>query len=237
MSLDDLSLTGLGTWLYLPAIYFLGVAFSPPQSAPSKKEKQFEKDSVYGKAEKLQIGISIIKWALTSAFLLEILLTAVPGLRSYFKSSEDVQIGGASAQLVQTSLILIILGGLIRGWCYRSLGSFFTWEIAIRSEHKLITTGPYSFVRHPSYVGIWLTILGTVIYLNSSETWLHWTVLRPSGIIGSGCRLVYNLWSLLWFSVIAFRATQEDRIMAKNFGQEWIEWSSRVKWFFIPGIY
>ncbi|CAF4350854.1 unnamed protein product, partial [Rotaria sordida] len=32
-----------------------------------------------------------------------------------------------------------------------TLGAFFTFELTIRSTHKLIKTGPYAYVRHPSY--------------------------------------------------------------------------------------
>ncbi|CAF1457475.1 unnamed protein product, partial [Rotaria sordida] len=31
-----------------------------------------------------------------------------------------------------------------------TLGAFFTFELTIRSTHKLIKTGPYAYVRHPS---------------------------------------------------------------------------------------
>ncbi|KAM5531771.1 hypothetical protein V8D89_014541 [Ganoderma adspersum] len=31
---------------------------------------------------------------------------------------------------------------------------FFTFEVIIKDDHKLITSGPYSYVRHPSYTGI-----------------------------------------------------------------------------------
>src|ERR1700761_1780631 len=50
-------------------------------------------------------------------------------------------------------LCMVILGGLFRLWAQNSLGRFFTFEVTIKPDHKLITTGPYSLVRHPSYLG------------------------------------------------------------------------------------
>lgn len=39
-------------------------------------------------------------------------------------------------------------GGLIRLASYRALGKLFTFELSIRKDHKLITSGPYSMVRY-----------------------------------------------------------------------------------------
>ena len=52
------------------------------------------------------------------------------------------------------------LGGLIRYKCYRALGTMFTFEMSIRKDHMLVTSGPYSIVRHPGYTGIFLVIIG-----------------------------------------------------------------------------
>lgn len=56
------------------------------------------------------------------------------------------------------------LGGFIRYFCYRELGRLFTFELSLRADHKLVTTGPYSVVRHPGYLGVILCISGVVIW-------------------------------------------------------------------------
>ncbi|CAJ0838843.1 2314_t:CDS:2 [Entrophospora sp. SA101] len=43
-----------------------------------------------------------------------------------------------------------VFGALLRLWCYRSLDEFFTFDIKVQKDHKLITTGPYSLLIHPS---------------------------------------------------------------------------------------
>jgi len=39
----------------------------------------------------------------------------------------------------------------------------FTFEMSIRKNHKLITSGPYAIVRHPSYVGVILVASGLML--------------------------------------------------------------------------
>ena len=62
---------------------------------------------------------------------------------------------------------MIILGGYIRFICFRALGRLFTFEMSIRDEHELITDGPYSIVRHPSYTGAVLTLMGIICWHSS----------------------------------------------------------------------
>ena len=57
-------------------------------------------------------------------------------------------------------VILFILGLVIRWTAIIHLGRFFTVNVAIAEDHQLITTGPYRYVRHPSYTGTLLIFLG-----------------------------------------------------------------------------
>jgi isoprenylcysteine carboxyl methyltransferase (ICMT) family protein YpbQ len=51
-------------------------------------------------------------------------------------------------------------GALLRYWCYRLLGDAFTFDINIRKGHRLVSTGPYSIVRHPGYISGTLNYCG-----------------------------------------------------------------------------
>ncbi len=57
-------------------------------------------------------------------------------------------------------LILFIAGLIIRWIAIVHLGRFFTVNVAIAEDHQLITTGPYRYVRHPSYTGTLMIFLG-----------------------------------------------------------------------------
>ena len=79
---------------------------------------------------------------------------------------------GSADSIRPTSLFflgafIITLGGYIRYSCFRALGRLFTFEMSIRDEHELITDGPYSVVRHPSYTGALLTLIGIICWHSS----------------------------------------------------------------------
>ena len=57
-------------------------------------------------------------------------------------------------------LIVFAIGLIIRWVAIIHLGRFFTVNVAIAEDHQLITTGPYRYVRHPSYTGTLLVFLG-----------------------------------------------------------------------------
>lgn len=57
-------------------------------------------------------------------------------------------------------LILFAIGLFVRWAAIIYLGRFFTVNVAIAEDHQLITTGPYRYVRHPSYTGTFLIFLG-----------------------------------------------------------------------------
>ncbi len=57
-------------------------------------------------------------------------------------------------------LFLFVAGLVVRWAAIIYLGRFFTVNVSIAEDHRLITTGPYRYVRHPSYSGSLLIFLG-----------------------------------------------------------------------------
>ena len=67
-------------------------------------------------------------------------------------------------------VVLFVAGLLLRWWAIIVLGRFFTVDVSIAEGHELIESGPYRFIRHPSYTGALLAFLGfarTVAVSNS----------------------------------------------------------------------
>ena len=51
-------------------------------------------------------------------------------------------------------------------WARIALGGNWGMPMTERAEPELITAGPYRFVRHPIYSGLFLALLGTVLVFN-----------------------------------------------------------------------
>lgn len=132
--------------------------------------------------------------------------------------------------------MLAISGGLLRLLCYRTLGRFFTFVITLRPKHQLITQGPYSIVRHPAYTASTIASIGITLCQGSAGSWV-----RESGLMNTswGKRAVYG-WSVLTVYMIAMvwmRIPQEDRMLRREFGEQWDKWAANVPYRVFPGIY
>src|SRR6202040_3011599 len=57
-------------------------------------------------------------------------------------------------------VVLFAAGGALRIWPVFVLGDRFSGLVAIQPGHTLVTSGIYSVIRHPSYLGLLITSLG-----------------------------------------------------------------------------
>lgn len=60
-------------------------------------------------------------------------------------------------------LALMPAGMALRWYSIRVLGTSFTCEVSTRPGQQVIDSGPYRWVRHPSYTGGLLTVLGVLV--------------------------------------------------------------------------
>ncbi len=73
-----------------------------------------------------------------------------------------------------TGLLLITTGMIFRFIAVWSLGKFFTVNVIIQENHKIITRGVYKIIRHPSYLGSLVSFIGFGISLNN---WISLTMI------------------------------------------------------------
>lgn len=66
-----------------------------------------------------------------------------------------------------TGLGLFAVGTILRWWSIRHLGRFFTVNVAVAVNHRVVDTGPYRLVRHPSYSGLLLQFAGLGLTLGT----------------------------------------------------------------------
>lgn len=103
-------------------------------------------------------------------------------------------------------------GLALRTWAVVHLGAAFTWHIATDRAATLITSGPFSLVRHPSYVGAFLLYAGSVVFLQA------WFTLLPA--------------LLLMPMAFARRIRWEEEALTNRFGASYETYKGRVGgWF------
>ena len=110
-------------------------------------------------------------------------------------------------------IALIWAGIALRLWAVRVLGRFFRITVVVQEEHELVETGPYSLLRHPSYTGTLLTLLGFGLCFG------NWIALA---LLTVGPLLAYS-----------YRITVEERALRARFGPKY-EAYARVRWRLIP---
>src|SRR5437870_11806939 len=81
---------------------------------------------------------------------------------------------------------LILLGSLLRRYCWRTLGEYFTGDVRARAEQPVIRSGPYSLVRHPSYTAGMMMFIGIGVALGS---WFSFLLVTLATITAYGYRV------------------------------------------------
>lgn len=112
-------------------------------------------------------------------------------------------------------VFLYAAGGILRLWPVFVLGRRFSGLVAIQPGHRLVTSGIYGVIRHPSYLGLLLTALG-------------WALTFRSGV---GLVLV-----ALHLVPLIGRIQAEERLLHSEFGEEYEAYRARTARL-IPGLY
>ncbi|KIJ30596.1 hypothetical protein M422DRAFT_214489 [Sphaerobolus stellatus SS14] len=133
-------------------------------------------------------------------------------------------------------MALVIFGGGLRIICYRTLGKFFTFEITIRPDHKIVDIGPYGVVRHPSYTGSLFLFIGSILIANGPGTYPWACGLATSSLIIRSLLQVWSVYLVYCIYSLLRRGPIEDRGLHAELGKEWENYAKRVPYRFIPGI-
>jgi protein-S-isoprenylcysteine O-methyltransferase Ste14 len=72
----------------------------------------------------------------------------------------QASISGGRRLTFVVGIALMLAGIALREYSISVLGKYFTFDVAIDSGHTLVETGPYRYIRHPSYAGALVTLLG-----------------------------------------------------------------------------
>ncbi len=113
-----------------------------------------------------------------------------------------------SSPWVIAGIVIASAGLVFRLWAIRTLGRFFTSGVMVQEGQQVLTTGPYRWVRHPSYTGSILTVLGTAVALGS-----------PLGMVLALGLLV---------PVYLYRVRVEERTMLAGLGDAYAAYRART---------
>jgi len=150
------------------------------------------------------------RWVLIAFFSLTLLSGYLPALTDRY----DIwTIDGNAIRWVGVALFAV--GGALRLWPVYVLGDRFSGLVAIQPGHQLVTTGIYSSIRNPSYLGLLISALG-------------WSLAFRS-IVG------VILTALLVPPLIA-RMHSEERLLQSQFGAEYDTYRARTSRL-VPGVY
>jgi len=139
--------------------------------------------------------------------------------------------------------VLFTIGGTaIRIACYREMGAFFTFDITFQKDHKLVTTGPYAVVRHPSYLGAMMIIVGIMAGTSGPGSWFAGAAMRRAPTPSAPWIGLGGVFACLWAALLAYgvlflsRAPTEDAVLKRAFGREWEAYARKVRFWYVPGL-
>ena len=122
------------------------------------------------------------------------------GLAFYaFKYHPEWRITALQPALSWAGIALIWAGMAFRLWAVLTLGAFFRTSVVLQDGHRLVTAGPYRWLRHPSYTGALITLAGLGLAFGNWGS-LAAVILFPS-------------------LAIAFRIHVEERALTEQFGE------------------
>ena len=161
----------------------------PPLSVREAQEKKgTDRNSVYAiiVAGLLSLVVALLEWSYVHPIL-----------------------GIVENRLVVAGGFALIVGGIVfRVWSIQTLGKFFTSTVQVQDRQQVITSGPYAVLRHPSYSGAFMAILGSTVFLQAPLAAIVALV---------GMSYAYKL-----------RIGAEEEAMVTKFGEEYRQYQQRT---------
>lgn len=106
-------------------------------------------------------------------------------------------------------VVLLLLGSLLRRLCWKTLGQYFTGNVTASADQRVIDSGPYRLIRHPSYSGGILMNVGTGLAMGN---WISVAVM-----------------AMLQVVAYAYRISVEERALASTIGEPYVQYMARTK--------
>jgi protein-S-isoprenylcysteine O-methyltransferase Ste14 len=92
-------------------------------------------------------------------------------------------IGALRWPLFAVGLALMVAGIVIRQWAILTLGRFFTVDVRVHPGQTVVESGPYRWVRHPSYTGMIVFFVGLGLALSDWASLALLAVVPTAGLV------------------------------------------------------
>jgi protein-S-isoprenylcysteine O-methyltransferase Ste14 len=150
------------------------------------------------------------RWVIAALGVLSVIDAYLP---AYTDRIDFLTFGGEGVRWF--GFLLYSAGGVLRLAPVLVLGRRFSGLVAIQPEHRLVTNGLYAVIRHPSYLGLFVSVLG-------------WALAFRSG--------VGVIIAVMMLVVLLARIKSEERLLSETFGAEYDAYRART-WRLIPYFY
>lgn len=113
-------------------------------------------------------------------------------------------------------IAIFVLGAALRWYAIFYLGRYFTIDVRVAEHQRVVDTGPYRFIRHPSYTGALMQFLGLALCIGN----------------------IYSMFVLLVPVVLVFsyRIRVEELALERGLGEAYASYCRRTKRL-IPFVY
>jgi protein-S-isoprenylcysteine O-methyltransferase Ste14 len=118
--------------------------------------------------------------------------------------------------LFAIGIFLMLAGVAFRWYSIRVLGKYFTRQVSVQPGQTVVENGPYRWIRHPSYSGALITLLGVGLVFTN---WLSLIAVMFLAFIGYS----YRVWV-------------EEKTLVNALGEPYRQYIKRTKRF-IPFLY
>ncbi|KAI9232939.1 MAG: hypothetical protein BYD32DRAFT_347699, partial [Podila humilis] len=122
----------------------------------------------------------------------------------------------------------------LRIQAFRELDRMFTYNIMIRANHRLVTTGPYKYLCHPAYTGY--TLGGICYHMLVFYEGLWDAIIYPRIGVHLPAYVALAIFGTYFGLFSARRIHFEEVMLSDHFGKEWLEFASK-RWKIVPFVY
>ncbi len=131
------------------------------------------------------------------------------------QSLRRFRLPGPPAALDSIALALLVIGLAVRWTAIATLGRLFTVDVSIEPGHRVVRSGIYRYVRHPSYAGALLAFLGIGVFFGTWPSLVGLMVPVTLGFLN--------------------RVSGEERALRSALGREYEEYCASTRRF-VPGL-